>query len=963
MIDKRWSTVSLALYLGAIFSASAQTAFTQGVATVSATGAFQYSIPIKLAAARNNTLPQLALEYNSRAGNGLMGMGWALNGLSMITRCPRTMAQDGVVADIQFLATDAYCLNGKRLIPVKGVNGADGTEYRLENDEFLKITSRLSYNVTSNTGAVVSGGPWFFKVQTKSGITLSYGSNETSTGHVLTMGNSTPTKANPIRGWALESMRDQFNNGILFYYSNVSAANQVRSVPLDDGVFYLTNLTYNLSNSYNVANGGFVRFTYGSRNETPVRYQAGYALPHADKSLQFIESFGTDDAGDSFLFSKYETFTLESQEDGGLPGSHYPNRISEIAECVTWCKSPLKLTWEDRRPEAFSFANSLVGFPGTRNDYDDFFVDLNGTGKKSWVKVSRGSDEAWIGTAGADGVFSSDRWTRVPQSVGLGNQVAFYFADINGDGKADWISVNRTTPDAWYALGSGDGNFQPWVKVSFTVGPANTTKHYFADVNGDGRADWIQNGPIGVNQSWATTVSLPKGNGDFQFLDTGIFGQFGQGQLTQYWIADVNGDGLSDIVSMTPPSYGAFLCWISKGDGTFVATGGSRRFQNAAIDVNTKYYVADINGDGNADIIAINPGGDVWRAYGKGDGNFDAPTYINDTPASNLKQFADLDGDGMIDWVSVPNGAPSGSALTIFPSNGADGDYNHANGGVPFTLTLPGISSSGTNQFYLADVNGDGKSDLIITSSNGQAWAAVSQAVFSGKLIAYGPKGFPQTHVAYKSIADSQVYTSDSDAVYPLRDAVFPMRYQQKMPMLVSSIISPNGIGGTVATNYTYQGAKTDVRDRGFLGIRIRNATQVESGITTTDEYRLEFPYTGLVKSTKTTSSSGGNAGLLSQADFTYSCNDFVPGNCALAPGKRYFPYITSVKVAKWDLNGTAFPTTTSSYMYDEFGNVTQRINSGSDGYIERTDTIYSNDTTKWLLGLPTKTTVTKTSP
>lgn len=109
--------------------------------------------------------PALSLVYNSNSGNGLLGVGWSLAGLSTIHRCPRTLVQDGVKGGISFDANDRFCLDGQRLVAINGAYGGNGTEYRTEIDSFTRI---ISYGTAGS-------GPAWFKVWTKSGQVMEYG--------------------------------------------------------------------------------------------------------------------------------------------------------------------------------------------------------------------------------------------------------------------------------------------------------------------------------------------------------------------------------------------------------------------------------------------------------------------------------------------------------------------------------------------------------------------------------------------------------------------------------------------------------------------------------------------------------------------------------------------------------------------------------------------------------------------
>ena len=83
--------------------------------SVSPQGAASYEVPIRVAPGIAGVEPKLSFTYNSQGGNGIMGIGWSLAGLSAIMRCPQTIAQDGVHGTVSFSGSDRFCLDGKRL--------------------------------------------------------------------------------------------------------------------------------------------------------------------------------------------------------------------------------------------------------------------------------------------------------------------------------------------------------------------------------------------------------------------------------------------------------------------------------------------------------------------------------------------------------------------------------------------------------------------------------------------------------------------------------------------------------------------------------------------------------------------------------------------------------------------------------------------------------------------------------
>ena len=143
---RKFGTVCLSLGLALspphLLAQTTVAGFTPGVFRVSETGAATYEIPIKVPPGTAGLEPKLSLVYNSQAGNGLVGMGWSLSGLSVIARCPRTNAQDGVRGGIKYNQDDRFCLDGQRLMLIGGTSyGAANSEYRTERESFSKITA------------------------------------------------------------------------------------------------------------------------------------------------------------------------------------------------------------------------------------------------------------------------------------------------------------------------------------------------------------------------------------------------------------------------------------------------------------------------------------------------------------------------------------------------------------------------------------------------------------------------------------------------------------------------------------------------------------------------------------------------------------------------------------------------------------------------------------------------------
>lgn len=182
--------------------------------SVTPAGAATYAIPIALPTGINGLTPHLGLAYSSASGNGLAGFGWTLTGFSAITRCAKTIVEDGEAAAVTLGAQDSFCLDGNKLRLVSGTYGAEGATYRTEREQFFRITSHTS----GGAGPQPTTGPQWFTVETPSGLTYEYG--KTADSEIMGVYG--------VRVWALDKITDTNGNFILFQYVNDNASHSYR---------------------------------------------------------------------------------------------------------------------------------------------------------------------------------------------------------------------------------------------------------------------------------------------------------------------------------------------------------------------------------------------------------------------------------------------------------------------------------------------------------------------------------------------------------------------------------------------------------------------------------------------------------------------------------------------------------------------------------------------------------------
>lgn len=247
---------------------------------------------------------------------------------------------------------------------------------------------------------------------------------------------------------------------------------------------------------------------------------------------------------------------------------------------------------------------------------------------------------------------------------------------------------------------------------------------YAGDFNGDGRDDALihTGNSIRLYRSNASQLDLvfsatERVPGSWQFTAG-----------DQFFVGDFNGDGKKEVVVFNSTNWVMPYLGLLADDGhnglKLIARydGSMPGWQFSTHD---KFYVTDFNGDGKQDLVVFN--GQDW-AYpylgmlqSSGFGFTMIHRYDHNLPnwqmtAGDKFYVGDFTGDGKQDLFVFNGSNWAFPYLGLLQSTGAGYNMAHRYDG-----TLPGWQMTSGDQFFAADFNGDGKTDLYIF--NGSNWS------------------------------------------------------------------------------------------------------------------------------------------------------------------------------------------------------------------------------------------------
>lgn len=317
--------------------------------------------------------------------------------------------------------------------------------------------------------------------------------------------------------------------------------------------------------------------------------------------------------------------------------------------------------------------------------------DFNGDAILDIASVNSLSDDisVWFG----DGAGGLD----FQQGYSVGNVPVFVMAgDLDGDGAVDLAVANRLSDSVTILLNDGSGGFS--TGGDFAVG-AQPMHIAAADFNGDGNLD------LATANSRSQSVSILLGRGDGGF-DTAP----GLPDWSPAFLAtgDWNNDQIPDLASLNNENYGLRIS-IGTGDGTFT------HLNNHTVGAGSTVQMAanDFDEDGITD-LAIGTTRSVTVFFGTGDGEFQAPPLLfSGANRARRTEVVDLNGDGLNDLVTI------GSAWAVGVRLGAgDGEF-----GPPESYTVSCAEQQPVRDGLLADINADGKTDIVAVCRTGGIWS------------------------------------------------------------------------------------------------------------------------------------------------------------------------------------------------------------------------------------------------
>ena len=230
-------------------------------------------------------------------------------------------------------------------------------------------------------------------------------------------------------------------------------------------------------------------------------------------------------------------------------------------------------------------------------------------------------------------------------SIDADGAQSVFAVDLDGDGHIDVLSVSsRDDRIVWYKNTDGNGTLGPQRAISTsTIDPVSV---FAADLDGDGDID-VLSASIGDDKiAWYENTDGLGTFGPQRVITTDADG------TQSVFAADLDGDGDTDVLSAS--AFDNRISWYENTDG--LGTFGPRQVISTELNLPVAVFAADLDGDGDKDVLSASASDDklAWYENTDGLGTFGPQQVISTTGNFVVSVFAvDLDGDGDIDVLSA----------------------------------------------------------------------------------------------------------------------------------------------------------------------------------------------------------------------------------------------------------------------------------------------------------------------
>ncbi|PYT03078.1 MAG: hypothetical protein DMF60_19470 [Acidobacteria bacterium] len=916
----------------------------KGEFTVDQNGSAVYSIPIQVPPGTARMQPELSFVYHSALINGLMGVGWSLQGLSAIKRTGATPAQVGVRSGVRYNAKDRFALDGQRLMAVEGDYGSPATVYHTEIQSWRKITASFADD---------TDGPSAFLVLTKDGHSYEYGTSPDAQIRVA-------PDQRVVRVWALKKITDLHGNFLTFAYEQD---------PLT-GAYYPSRVDY--TGNANLQTQRAVVFSYEDRDDVEPHYEGGCAV-HNTRRLKQVRTLV-----DGNLVLAYSL----AYQPAKATGRSQLLSIT-LSDAEGRALKPTQFDWHDlddvRFGEADPLPDSDVPTGGTIIP-----LDVNGDGFRDLIVAYPDNQNLALKLllAKTDGTGFLPP-TLLPPTGLLFTADGLLPLDVDGDGCSDLVYAVNNNEQLGLTLFTATKESDEWrLKQGKTngAGPDNLPwggQIVPMDIDGDGRIDLV----YATNDSGNLRLQVLASNGSGFELKSETSTPLLYDQNARLLALDFNADGMTDLVYAYNDNGNLGLRYfLSNGTrlelrddsplpaGTTLPFGGALMVHSVKEDGNEDLVYACVDNSGNLVLYTLLNTGTGFQL-----------SSANPPPTGLIYSGNILPvvarGPGLTDLVvAAPDANAQNTIFHLLHSTGSG--FILPEGAEAMTTSLPW-----GGQILPLDLRGTGKTDLLhIGTSDGtnmrftplRAPSAVPDRV---KRITNGLGG--QVEITYKPITNPSVYSKDdelqtghvdpqgifngrvSGASWPLmqgsnlasgtRGATYTTASRQFAEYVVCDHAVHDGRGNVYQYKHTYTGARIDMTGHGWLGFASKQTVDADLGITTIEEFEQVFPLTYSLKASRMLRSS--DQSLMRRVTHQYTK---LNGNSGV-----YRIQLRNLTTEGFTF-GTLDRTTMVAQEYDEHDNVKKTITSADEARPLYVSLAYDDsDPARWRFGRENQRTVT----